>query len=146
MAILRIPDGQGGYVAVPAIKGDDGKPGTTMWSGLTDKPTVFPPASHTHTLADISNAPNSHTSAQTASTLMSRDSAGRARVNNPSNSLDIANKSYVDGADATLRARVDSRPAVFSGDGPPPANIPGAGVGDWYVDRTTSEWHIITGL
>ena len=104
MAILRIPDGQGGYVAVPAIKGDDGKPGTTMWSGLTDKPTVFPPASHTHTLADISNAPNSHTSAQTASTLMSRDSAGRARVNNPANSLDIANKAYVDNTTSTTLA------------------------------------------
>ena len=110
MAILRIPDGQGGYVTVPAIKGDkgepgaDGEPGTTTWAGITDKPSTFPPASHTHTLADISNAPNSHTSAQTASTLMSRDSAGRARVNAPSNGYDIANKTYVDNTTSTTLA------------------------------------------
>ena len=111
MAILRIPDGQGGYVTVPAIKGDKGDPGrdgASSWEDITGKPTAFPPASHTHTLADISNAPNSHTSAQTASTLMSRDSAGRARVANPSNSLDIANKSYVDGAIATAKAYTDA--------------------------------------
>lgn len=108
MAILRIPDGQGGYVTVPAIKGDKGEPGTTSWAGIEDKPTTFEPASHTHTLADISNAPNSHTSVQTASTLVSRDSAGRARVNNPSNNLDIANKSYVDGALGTAKAYTDA--------------------------------------
>lgn len=146
MAILRIPDGQGGYATVPAIKGDDGKPGTTTWAGITDKPATFPPEAHTHTLADITGAPSSHTSAQTAGTLMSRDSAGRARVNNPSNSLDIANKSYVDGADSTLRARVDSRPAVFSGDGPPPASIPGAVVGDHWLDTTTMTLYKITGV
>ena len=36
------------------------------------------------------------TSSYTASTLMMRDSSGRARVQNPSNSYDIANKTYVD--------------------------------------------------
>lgn len=36
------------------------------------------------------------TNAYTASTLMMRDSSGRARVQNPSNSYDIANKTYVD--------------------------------------------------
>lgn len=39
---------------------------------------------------------NNATSAYTASTLMMRDSSGRARVQNPSNSYDIANKTYVD--------------------------------------------------
>ena len=95
----------------PGEPGRDGKPGTTTWAGITDKPAVFPPASHTHTLADITNAPNSHTSAQTASTLMSRDSAGRARVNNPSNNLDIANRQYVDGAVAGVVVQVSSPPS-----------------------------------
>lgn len=40
------------------------------------------------------------TSADTASSMMIRDSSGRARVKNPSSSLDIANKSYVDAQDA----------------------------------------------
>ncbi|MBQ7960167.1 MAG: hypothetical protein IJ285_03015 [Clostridia bacterium] len=39
---------------------------------------------------------NNATSSYTASTLMMRDSSGRARVQNPSNSYDIANKTYVD--------------------------------------------------
>lgn len=95
----------------PGEPGRDGEPGTTTWAGITDKPATYSPASHTHTLADISNAPNSHTSAQTASTLMSRDSAGRARVNNPSSGYDIANKNYVDGAVAGVVVQVSSPPS-----------------------------------
>lgn len=176
MAILRIPDGQGGYTAVPAIKGERGEPGppgegiesatysavpntlmkrtstgavsvadptagvhaanknyvdtavanaTPSWDSLSGKPSTFPPASHSHTLADITNAPNSHTSAQTASTLMSRDSAGRARVANPSNSLDIANKGYVDSKAAETRALIDSRTVVKQVDSPPTVFEPG---------------------
>ena len=77
---------------------------TPSWDSLSGKPSTFTPAMHSHTLADVTNAPNSHTSAQTASTLMSRDSAGRARVANPSNSLDIANKGYVDSTASTTLA------------------------------------------
>ena len=42
--------------------------------------------------AKMNNATNEYT----ASTLMMRDSSGRARVQTPSNSYDIANKTYVD--------------------------------------------------
>lgn len=77
---------------------------TPSWDSLSGKPSTFPPEAHKHTLEDVTNAPNSHTSAQTASTLMSRDSAGRARVANPSNGYDIANKQYVDGATNTTLA------------------------------------------
>lgn len=120
---LRGPQGEQGPQGIPGPKGDkgdkgdqgetgsDGKPGTTTWAGITDKPSVYPPESHTHTLADISNAPNSHTSAQTASTLMSRDSDGRARVTNPSSGLDIANKQYVDSAVAGVVVQVSSPPS-----------------------------------
>lgn len=98
--------------------------------------------SHTHTLSQITNAPNSHTSSNTGSTLMSRDSAGRARVSNPLNSLDIANKAYVDAVDA----KVDLRPAFFSGAGAPPASIPGARVGDYWLNESTMELHKITSV
>lgn len=61
MAILRIPDGQGGYVTVPAIKGDKGDTGpagASTWGSITDKPAAFPPEGHKHTLADIKDAGN----------------------------------------------------------------------------------------
>lgn len=80
------------------------------WGDITGKPTTFAPSSHTHTLSQITNAPSSHTSAQTASTLMSRDSAGRARVNNPVNALDIANKQYVDTAITALIVQATTPP------------------------------------
>ena len=41
---------------------------------------------------------------------------------------------------------VDSRPALFSGSGAPPASIPGATVGDWWLDTSTMELHKITGV
>ena len=41
---------------------------------------------------------------------------------------------------------VDSRPALFSGVGAPPASIPGATVGDWWLDTSTMELHKITGV
>lgn len=56
MAILRIPDGQGGYVTVPAIKGDKGDPGrdgASSWEDITGKPSVFPPTSHMHSATDV---------------------------------------------------------------------------------------------
>lgn len=50
------------------------------------------PTSHTHTSSQISDA----TSAATANTVITRDSAGRAQVANPSAAADIATKDYVD--------------------------------------------------
>lgn len=59
---------------------------------------------------------------------------------------DKADKSYVDSKDAEARALVGSRPAFFSGSGAPPSSIPGAVVGDYYLDETTMELHKITGV
>ena len=55
-------------------------------------------ATHTHTLADVTNAPNSHTSAASANTLVSRDSAGRAQFATPTSTGHAATKGYVDSA------------------------------------------------
>lgn len=68
------------------------------WEKVEGKPSEFPPSAHKHTLADITNAPNSHTSAATANTLVSRDSAGRTQVAAPTSTGHAANKAYVDGA------------------------------------------------
>ena len=70
---------------------------------------------------------------------------------------DKANKSHthttsqVTGLDAALNGKadksyVDSRPALFSGSGAPPSSIPGAVVGDWWLDTSTMELHKITGV
>lgn len=40
-------------VAVADLKGDKGDPGTTTWAGITDKPTTFAPATHTHAVSEI---------------------------------------------------------------------------------------------
>ena len=47
---------------------------------------------------------------------------------------------------AEVRAYTESRPAFFSGKGEPPSTIPGAVVGDYYLDETTMELHKITGV
>ena len=43
-------------------------------------------------------------------------------------------------------AQVDGRPALFSGAGAPPASIPGAVVGDHWLDTSTMMLHKITGV
>ncbi|EHK80486.1 hypothetical protein [Rhodococcus pyridinivorans] len=43
----------------PEVDGIDvkGPPGTTSWDGITDKPSTFPPAAHTHTWDSITEKP-----------------------------------------------------------------------------------------
>lgn len=53
--------------------------------------------------------------------------------------------SQVDGLDAAL-ARLSNIRAWFRGAGAPPASIPGAQVGDWWLDTDTMELHEITGV
>jgi hypothetical protein len=36
-------------------QGDPGPPGTTSWTGLTDVPSTFPPETHTHAIADVTD-------------------------------------------------------------------------------------------
>ena len=43
-------------------------------------------------------------------------------------------------------ARLDVLRAWFRGEGPPPAEIPGARVGDWWLDTSTMELHEITAV
>lgn len=57
-------------------RGPKGEPGTTTWAGITDKPDV--------------------TSYLRNGSIVQRDSNGRAYIQTPSSTLDIANKKYVD--------------------------------------------------
>lgn len=55
--------------------------------------------------------------------------------------------SQVDGLDDALAAiqnRLNNLRAWFRGDGPPPSEIPGAQIGDWYLDTASMELHEIT--
>ncbi|MCT1450653.1 hypothetical protein [Corynebacterium sp. p3-SID1194] len=56
--VMYVPDGSGGRVPFTAIAGPDGKQGpagTTTWDGISGKPDTFPPATHTHTVSDLSD-------------------------------------------------------------------------------------------
>ena len=68
--------GQKGDRGPQGAPGPPGKPGTTTWAGITDKPDV--------------------TSYLRNGSIVQRDGNGRAYINSPSSSLDIANKGYVD--------------------------------------------------
>ncbi|AVP42043.1 tail protein [Mycobacterium phage Naca] len=45
--------GDRGEQGIQGIQGDPGPPGTTSWTGITDKPSQFPPEAHDHGVADI---------------------------------------------------------------------------------------------
>lgn len=73
--------------------------------------------------------------------------AGDVRLTQgPSRDDNATTKKYVDDEVAEVRALVETRPAFFSGRGKPPSSIPGAVVGDYYLDETTMELHKITGV
>ena len=65
---------------------------------IARKDTVDAVQSNLNTHAAVGSAAHGATSAPTVSTLMARDSAGRAQVVAPSVAADIANKGYVDTA------------------------------------------------
>lgn len=51
---IQGPQGEPGQ----GIQGEKGDTGTTSWTGLTDKPTAFPPSAHTHTIPQITGLEN----------------------------------------------------------------------------------------
>lgn len=75
---------------------------------------------HTHTATDITDA-----SATGRGVLTGTAAQGRDALSVPSTT------------------DMQARPAFFSGTGPPPSSIPGAAVGDWYLDETSMELYKI---
>lgn len=49
------PPGPPGPPGADGQDGAQGPPGTTSWNGLTDKPSTFPPDTHSHAQADVTN-------------------------------------------------------------------------------------------
>ena len=109
--------------------------------------------SHTHTQAQITglssalngkaNASHTHTTSQV--TGLDAVLSGKA------NASHTHTTSQVSGLDTALNGKADktyvnSRPALFSGAGAPPSSIPGATIGDWWLDTSTMELHKITGV
>ena len=102
---------------------------------------------HTHTVSEVTglgdalagkaDAVHTHTIEQVDG--LDDALAGKADVTHTHTS------SQVDGLDAAL-ARLSNIRAWFHGEGPPPASIPGAQVGDWLLDETAMELHEITGV
>ncbi|MFR9882491.1 hypothetical protein ACL1NM_11930 [Corynebacterium striatum] len=169
----------------PGPKGDTGSVENVSWADISNKPAVFPPDKHTHTMAQVTGLDNAlagktdkaYVDAQDAKQLTAseveakgaspaagkvvrRDSAGQVLVptaaggNNTAVSRSEltsglagkADKSYVDAVKAEVKVFAESRPAFFSGSGGPPSTIPGAVVGDYYLNETTMELHKITGV
>ncbi|WP_155271090.1 hypothetical protein [Corynebacterium jeikeium] len=133
-------------------KGEPGESGASTWDTVTGKPAAFPPEAHKHKMADISDLPKVSPYGD-PNTIMQRSSSGHAILNanaTPTSIAHVTHKKYVDDRDAATlaeaRALVGSRPAFFSGSGAPPSSIPGAVVGDYYLDETTMELHKITGV
>lgn len=58
-------------IAIPAgATGATGAPGTTSWAGITDKPAVFAPTSHTHLVSDTTGLQAALDAKQDASTAV----------------------------------------------------------------------------
>ena len=108
---------------------------------------------HTHTQAQVTGlsaalndkANASHTHITSQITGLDTALSGKA------NASHTHTTSQVSGLDTALNGKADktyvnSRPALFSGAGAPPSSIPGATVGDWWLDTSTMELHKITGV
>ncbi|WP_083295530.1 collagen-like protein [Corynebacterium sp. HMSC070E08] len=98
-------EGPQGPPGPPGERGEQGPPGpagqggTTSWSGITDKPRVFPPESHKHSIADLTNLPRITTGAY-ADDLVQRSAGGHITVptGTPSERYYAPSKEYVDNA------------------------------------------------
>ena len=107
-------------------KGEPGEPGASTWDAISGRPEAYPPEAHTHVMADITDLPSEYPPEPHTHDVGSIDGLGDEL--------------------AEVRAYTESRPAFFSGKGEPPSTIPGAVVGDYYLDETTMELHKITGV
>ena len=107
-------------------RGERGEPGASTWDAISGKPETYPPEAHTHVMADITGLPSEYPPEPHTHDVGSIDGLGDEL--------------------AEVRALAESRPAFFSGKGEPPSTIPGAVVGDYYLDETTMELHKITGV
>lgn len=96
------PPGPQGVQGPPGEPGKQGPPGdssTATWAGLNDKPSVFPPESHKHSIADLTDMPRITTGAY-ADDLVKRSTGGHIAVPTevPPERYYATSKDYVDDA------------------------------------------------
>src|SRR5699024_11860333 len=131
---------------------------STALNGKADK-------SHTHATSDLTDYPG-HTDVIGTSSygkipVRESDSDNLRVGSSPSQTYHATSKKYVDDevakkantshthttsqvsglstalSESADKSYVNSRPALFSGSGAPPTSIPGATVGDWWLDTST---------
>ena len=105
---------------------------STALSGKAD-------SSHKHTVSDLTDYPGH-------SVFSGPGFYGRIPVREPDSANIQVTDDPVEWYHVPHKGYVDSRPALFSGTGAPPSSIPGATVGDWWLDTDTMELHKITGV
>lgn len=150
----------------------DGKPASFpaekhrhQWSEIDGKPSSFPPeshrhewseidgkpdlaaASHKHDQADITGTSNDIGEGKAGKLVRSRDADGKIFTYTPVSEVtidkELVAKNYVDAQVKTVADQVAKRPALFSGAGKPPATIPGAVPGDYWLDTSSMELYEI---
>ncbi|MGJ4099723.1 hypothetical protein [Corynebacterium macclintockiae] len=112
-------------------KGEPGTSGASTWEAIAGKPTKFPPESHKHKMADISDLPQVSPYGD-PNTIMQRSSSGHAILNanaTPTSIAHVTHKKYVDDRDAATlaeaKALVESRATVKQVTSPPATFEPG---------------------
>lgn len=83
-------------------KGDTGPSGATTWDRVENKPTTFPPSTHTHKMADISDMPTVSDAAINR-TIVQRSETGTIRAADPQGPNNVTTQRYVDTAVASVQ-------------------------------------------
>ena len=101
------PRGEAGPTGPPGPKGDSGASGASSWDAVTGKPTSFPPSSHRHSSADISDASNDAGDPKFGGKVIKgRERDGKIfYYSSPTEGKELANKGYVDTVVAEEKAR-----------------------------------------
>lgn len=130
----------GGWRSIPAAQV------VQTGGGYTKPDGGIPLSDQEQSVQDAIQLVKSATYSAIGGALMKRTSTGAVSVADPTAGVHAANRNYVDGAIRETNARIDARPALFSGAGAPPATISGARVGDYWLDESTMQLHRITGV
>ena len=119
---------------------------TSQVTGLDTALSGKSDTGHKHVMSDITDLPEVTTSV-VPSVVVQRLSSKHIYVPaTPEYTTHATSKKYVDDKTQEVVDIVNGRPALFSGVGAPPSSIPGATVGDWWLDTDTMELHKITGV
>lgn len=99
----KIGDGATAWnlLSYTGLVGPEGPPGTTLWSGITDKPSTFTPSSHAHAPADV-----------TGTAVVTNDS----RLSDARQLADGADKTKLDGIAAGAEVNVSADWSSGAGD------------------------------